>query len=50
MLLVQQERASITREKVGIVFLTTGEEVPANVLRVVLSRWADLERLDAMEP
>ena len=50
MLLVPQERETIVREKVGIVFLTTGEEVPADVLRLLLGKWRDLEILDSTEP
>lgn len=44
MLFVPEERETIIREKVGIVFLTNGEEHPANVLRLLLGKW-DLLKL-----
>ena len=50
MLQVPQERETIEREQVGIVFLTTGQEIPANVLRLLLGKWRDLEFLDTREP
>ena len=50
MLQVPQERETIERENVGIVFLTTGQEIPANVLRLLLENWRDLELLDSTEP
>ena len=50
MLLVDDERATIIREEVGIVFLNNGEEYPARVLRLLLAKWNDLELLDKTEP
>ena len=50
MLLVPQERATIIQERVGIVFLTTGQETPARVLETLLRKWADLDALDNFEP
>ena len=45
MLKVAAERATVVRERVGIVFLTTGEEHPPMVLLRLLKKWADLELL-----
>lgn len=45
MLLVPEERNVIIREKVGIIFLTSGEEIPAKVLRLLLTKWETLELL-----
>ncbi len=50
MLVVPSERETIIREKVGIVYLTTGEERPAKVLRLLLTKWDDLELLDSTTP
>ena len=50
MLLVPRERDTIIREKVGIVFLTSGEEHPAAVLLLLLKKWPDLELLNDTEP
>jgi hypothetical protein len=50
MLLVPHERQAIIDHKVGIVFLTTGEEYIANVLKLILNRWDWLENLDALQP
>lgn len=49
MLLVPGERETIIREKVGIVFLTNGEEHPARVLKLLLTKWDALELLDRTE-
>ena len=49
MLLVEMERETILREKVGIVFLTTGEERTVRVLQLLLRKWPDLELLDATQ-
>ena len=49
MLTVPSERQSIIDNKVGIVFLTTGEERPARVLLTLLRKWADIELLDSAE-
>jgi hypothetical protein len=45
MLKVAAERNTIIRERVGIVFLTSGEEHPPTVLLRLLKKWADLEAL-----
>ena len=45
MLKVEAERATIVRERVGVVFLTTGEEHPPTVLLRLLKKWSDLELL-----
>lgn len=50
MLTVRSERETITNEKVGIVFLTSGEESPAMMLRLLLNRWDALDFLDRNEP
>ena len=50
MLEVPDERASINRENVGIVFITNGEEHTARVLLLLLGKWADLVLLDETEP
>ena len=46
MLKVQREREVIIEERVGIVFLTTGQERPPNVLQLHVRRWSDIELLD----
>ena len=50
MLTVPSERQAIIDNKVGIVFLTTGEERPARVLLTLLRKWDALELLDSSEP
>ena len=50
MLIVPDERATIIRENVGIVFLNNGEEYPSRVLRLLLAKWDDLELLHNTEP
>ncbi|MCL4552098.1 MAG: hypothetical protein M1305_00870 [Candidatus Marsarchaeota archaeon] len=45
-LTVQHERETIEREKVGIVFLTTGQEDSVAVLRLVLNKWTWLQAID----
>ena len=45
MLKVAAERATIIRERVGVVFLTSGQEHPATVLLRLLRKWSDLELL-----
>jgi len=45
MLLVPEERETIIRERVGIVFLTNGEEHTASVLKLLLAKWDILELL-----
>ena len=42
---VPQERDTIIREKVGIVFLTNGEENLPNVLRLLLIKWDTFQSL-----
>ena len=49
MLLVESEKATIIRERVGIIYLTNGEEVPAKVLKILLTKWNALELLDSTE-
>jgi hypothetical protein len=46
MLRVPSERAVIQRERVGIVFLTSGEEYLAKVLWLLLVKWPWLEEID----
>ena len=50
MLLVPEERETIIREKVGIVFLNNGEEHLPRVLKLLLNKWDDLQLLDDTEP
>ena len=50
MLKVKKERDVIIQEKVGIVFLTTGEEQSPSVLLRLLKKWPDLELLDNTTP
>lgn len=50
MLLVKDERDTIIRERLGIVYLTTGNEHPYNVLKVLLAKWDMLELLDKTLP
>ena len=45
MLKVTAEKETIIRERVGIVFLTSGEEAPSTVLMRLLRKWSDLELL-----
>lgn len=45
MLTVTAERDTIIRERVGIVFLTTGQEHPPTVLLRLLKKWSELELL-----
>lgn len=45
MLLVPRERNLIIQNKVGVVFLTNGEEYVARVLRLLLTKWDTLELL-----
>ena len=49
MLTVPSERQAIIDNKVGIVFLSTGEERPARVLLTLLRKWDALELLDSAE-
>ena len=49
MLKVQEERETIIREKVGIVFLTSGEEHLPKVLRLLLTKWEWLNYIDNNE-
>lgn len=46
MLNVQEERETIINEKVGIVFLTSGQERLPDMLRLLLNKWAWLEAID----
>ena len=45
-LIVPGERRVIIKHKVGIVYLTSGEESPALMLKVLLDRWDKLDFLD----
>ena len=45
MLKVTAELNTIVRERVGIIFLTSGEEHPRTVLLRLLRKWEDLELL-----
>lgn len=45
MLKVKAARDTIVPSRVGIVFLTTGEEHPPTVLMRLLRKWSDLELL-----
>jgi len=47
---VPDEKATILREKVGIVFLTDGSEYKRNVLKLLLTKWDALELLWGTEP
>ena len=46
---VPNERETITREKVGIIFLTSGQEKLPEVLRLLLTKWNKLEFIDETE-
>jgi len=46
MLEVPVERDTIIAEKVGIVFLTSGNEYLAQMLRLILVKWKWLEKVD----
>ena len=50
MLKVPEERKTIIREKVGIVFLSSGEEHIDKVLRLLLLKWDWLQFIDENEP
>ena len=50
MLQVHDERETIIREKVGIVFLSNGEEHLHKVLWLLLVKWAWLEKIDIEIP
>ena len=43
---VEIERDTIERERVGIVFLTSGQENSPDILRVILNKWEWLEAID----
>lgn len=49
MLRVPVERDTLVLEKVGIVFLTTGQGVSYEVLHFLLNRWPWLESIDRNE-
>lgn len=48
-LLVPGERQAIVDNRVGIIYLTNGEEKPAKVLGLLLRKWDALELLDNTE-
>ena len=50
MLRIPEERSTIIREKVGIVFLNSGEEHIDQVLRLLLNKWTRLQDIDQNEP
>ena len=50
MLKVPNEKQTIIDERVGIVFLTSGQEKTALVLKMLLSRWSRMEELDNTTP
>ena len=50
MLLVPEERDTIIRKQVGIVFLTNGEENLPRMLWLLLVKWPWLERIDQETP
>ena len=50
MLDVPLERDTIIEEKVGIVFLTSGQEYLPQVLRLLLNKWEWLELIDQTTP
>lgn len=50
MLLVPDERDAIIRNSLGIVFLTSGQELVAEVLRLLLTKWKSLELLYETTP
>lgn len=50
MLQVPYERDAIVDSKVGVVFLTSGEERIVKVLQLLLRKWDDLDLLDRTEP
>ena len=50
MLDVPIERDTIIRERVGIVFLTSGQERLPNTLRLILSKWDWLDLIDRTDP
>jgi hypothetical protein len=50
MLDVPVERDTIIRERVGIVFLTSGQERLPNTLRLILAKWEWLELIDQTVP
>lgn len=47
MLDIAIERDTIVREKVGIVFLTSGQERLSNTLRLILAKWEWFEFVDS---
>lgn len=50
MLDVPWERDTIIAEKVGIVFLTSGQEYLPRILRLLLNKWEWLEHIDQTTP
>ena len=50
MLTVAREKQAVIDHRVGVVFLTTGEENTINQLRMLLNRWSVLELLDGTVP
>ncbi|MDP8922704.1 MAG: hypothetical protein M3O34_07490 [Chloroflexota bacterium] len=46
-LAAQAQRELLIRERVGAVFLTTGQERALDALRLILNQWTWLETIDA---
>lgn len=50
MLLVQNERDTIIKQKVAVIFLTNGEEYSARILKLLLTKWSKLTALYETTP
>jgi hypothetical protein len=50
MLLIPDEVEAIRQNRVGIVFVTSGEERLPELMMTLLRRWRELEDLDTHEP
>ena len=50
MLLAKEERETLINHKVGIVYLTNGEEYVAKVLKLLLVKWDNLIEIDTYTP
>ena len=46
-LVAEGQRELVISERVGIVFLTSGQELARDVLRLILNQWSWLETIDA---
>ena len=47
---IPEERRAILDNDVGIIYLTTGQEHRPKILRLLLTKWEALSKLDAEEP